>query len=122
LVDELVTQKYIDGMENKYTVSDCIALRKCLDLDPVILYKATDYRDYYDHVVLESLKKAMLQTDRVENIVSIKIKEWVAVVYSGSRRQLVSKFIFDIPLEEVPLYVNEKDVEPFVRWRLSIGK
>jgi hypothetical protein len=32
------------------------------------------------------------------------------------------EFIFTVPYDEVPLYIRFKYLEPFVKWRLKIGK
>jgi len=107
-------------VENVYTASDCLALRSYLMVVwPNTLYHAMST---FDNDVLGELKKSLQHTPDVTPLVARKLEQWVRQVWRGREQKKVLDFIFREPLEQVPLYVNDALLEPFVRWRLTIAK
>lgn len=107
--------------KNVYTASDCLALRAHLmsHWAGVLLHEPPGR---YDTEVLGELKRSLQETPNVTPLVSDKLHRWIKQTYRVSDQKKVRNFIFEEPLENVPLYVNDYLLEPFVRWRLSIAK
>jgi len=110
-------------VENVYTASDCLALRSYLMVVwPNTLCDAANHLSTFDNDVLGELKKSLQHTPDVTPLVARKLEQWVRQVWRGREQKKVLDFIFREPLEQVPLYVNDALLEPFVRWRLTIAK
>lgn len=104
-------------MRLKYTVSDCIELRRCLEGPNNWELRERDELFKYEQSVLSDLKRSLQMTPEVENIVNAKLDSWIRRTFGGPDKDSIIRLVFFVPLEEVPLWVNVPEVEPFVRWR-----
>jgi len=100
---------------NKYSASDCIALYR------VWLKEGDHQLNFYEEVVspIKHLMQNTVPTDREVNTI---LFSFLKTEYRKDRLESVRNFVFDVPFEDVPLYVNDKNVQVFLKWRLTIGK
>jgi hypothetical protein len=47
---------------------------------------------------------------------------WIKHTQATSWAAYYGKIIYDTPLEQIPLYMNDPEVQDIVKWRLSIAK
>lgn len=63
-----------------------------------------------------------------KSFLGVGFKEYPLVLYKAIKKirgQKFSKyryFVYTVPFEEVPLYINSKNLKFFVQWRMKIGK
>lgn len=105
-------------MPNSYTVADCMVLYE------ILLCNTSDSLIFYDNVI-HPLKVLMLER-RVEEADVLKhMREWLQGMYRDIHKphvREISKFILDVPLDMVPLEMNNELLLPYFRWRCTIGK
>jgi hypothetical protein len=101
----------------RYVIGDLIKLHE-------VLNEWDQNRSYsYYHKVMLVIKSRLSEEQEIQedSIVSF-LNNWLSVAYSSAFAIKAFKFMFEIELSMVPLYINDKDLKVFVMWRLKIGK
>jgi hypothetical protein len=121
-------------VRNAYTVADCLVLRRLLEehyfsTDSLITVLKTMER--YNAVtgfdtLLVNLRKAIQNISDCSPTVEKELLKWIKTHYRFKRVDVHSKkvihFVFEEPLDEAPLQINDEVLGLFARWRLSIAK
>jgi hypothetical protein len=114
-------------MKSRYTAGDCLALRRALAKNP---WGLTDTDLFsFDVEVIEEMKRALREVENASDMADQKIDGWIRKWFSTGNRpehksgyKKIRQFLFEVPLDEVPLFMNDNFIEPFVVFRLQVGK
>lgn len=112
---ELGVKKYILSMDNTYTVLDCLKLSSILNGEG-----GTASLVFHDSVINKA-RLVCYGREITEEDMGGLIQEWLEHNHRSIARKAYN-FLFKLPLEEVPLFINDTDMKPFVKWRLEISK
>lgn len=95
---------------NKYSASDCVELYRM----GVPLHGRVSF---YDQVI-ERLKRLTCDDMPTDEMVT----DVLFTYFDHRRYPAVNTFIFYVPFDDVPLYINVPEMQLYVKWRLKICK
>ena len=104
-------------MKNKYTIDDCMALRNALREDPV---DPVEFVDFYDQVIRKA-KEIVLNRELKDDDIEKLIRAWLTKNHL-EEANTIYKFLFEVELKKVALYINNERLKIYVKWRLKIAK
>jgi len=99
-------------------------MRDCMILNEVIrtVEGSEASLDFYQKVIDEG----RIQTSRkelTEDDVHNFLRRWLSEnLLKASSTKKVITFVFVTEFDQTPLYINDKDLEVYVRWRFKIAK
>jgi len=109
-------------MRNKYTVTNCLALKTCLEADRApVAYSPCFYLDEFDEILVD-LRKTIQNIADCDSIVEKKLYGWIKGTYPKKEADKIIHFIFEESLEEAPLRINDSLLHLYAKWRLNISK
>ena len=104
-------------MSNGYTIIDCLVLMDILrSIDNL-----GSSLEFFDSVI-DRARKKITTTELGETHIKDFIIDWVRDNYRNDMANKVVEFLFNKSIEEVPLFINDTDMRPFMKWRLQISK
>lgn len=115
-----------------YTVLDCIRLNNRLQS---IYQNSKDFNKHlyvfdFEADVLLNLKEKSKENAITSVDVVEELKKWAAAIDGTVKRSKsyhknnpsIEEFLFNTPIENVPLYIKDECLELYARWRLDICK
>lgn len=99
------------------------------DTPPIVTYTAEDFNllvnifkqvDIKEDLSLLLVKLTVLNIAKLSNLTEGAVHELLA--REGRSSSDLYQFVYCVPFEQVPLYINDKNLGPVAAWRLLIAK
>jgi len=99
-------------------------MRDCIILNEVIssVVGSDASIDFYEKVIYLGRVQASREELTEEDVYTF-LRKWLTenLLKANSTKKVI-EFVFETELEQTPLYINDKDLEVYVRWRFKIAK
>jgi len=108
---------------NSYTIDDLKILAQIYQSNFCAELQET-YEGYFSYIKL--MEKVIEEKRTPENSLIEFIGAYDSVVYDANSRNMLHDFLFNTPLEDIPMYINDNGREVWkakiAQWRLKIAK
>jgi len=100
----------------KYTVDDILALRGLIHGSGEAWLGVSLYADVI-HIAQLKIQGQLLSDNEINEL----LKKWLEREFK-SRYYKICTFLFNVEFHKVPLYINNRELDLFFKWRIRIEK